>query len=374
MKPAAIGSFAVIVPAYNASGTIAECLEAILSSTRNPREVIVYHDGLTDKLMQIALAPHVRVISNPGAPVGPARGRNISVREATCDVVIFVDADVIVAKDAFRLLLEEMEKDDQVWAAFGSYDHVPRVTRRAALYANLRHHWVHQSGEREAVTFWAGLGAMRRDAFWAAGGFDEGSSSPAVEDIALGAKLIHRGGRIRLVPNALGTHCKDWTIAQLWRTDIFHRAIPWARLLASGASVGGHLNGASRERVSAALAYLSLIALAGCFVSMWSGVAFAVFSLSYISLNRGLFQLLLRCGGILALIEGVTLHWIYHLYASAAYMLVKLHLVPPTKNRLGIDAPNAPSVVPLKTALLGSGTIGDEKNESTMPKGPKPQA
>jgi GT2 family glycosyltransferase len=370
MNPAAIRSFTVIVPAYNASGTIAECLEAILNSTRKPGEVIVYHDGRTDKLTQFALAPCVRVIANPGAPVGPARGRNIGVRESTCDVVIFVDADVIVAKDAFRLLLEEMEKDDQVWAAFGSYDRAPRVTRRAALYANLRHHWVHQSGEHEAVTFWAGLGAMRRDAFCAAGGFDEGSGDPAVEDIALGAKLIHQGGRIRLVPDAQGTHCKDWTIAQLWRTDIFHRAIPWARLLASGACVGGHLNGAARERVSAVLAYLSLITLAGCFVSIWSGVAFVVFALSYISLNRGLFKLLLRRGGILTLIEGVTLHWIYHLYASAAYILVKLRLVPPPKNRPRIDVLNAPSVVPLETELVRSGAIGDEQNESRKPKGP----
>jgi GT2 family glycosyltransferase len=261
MNQAAIAHFVVIVPAYKASGTIADCLQAILSSTRKPNEVIVYHDGLTDNVGQIALALNVCVIANPGAPVGPARGRNAGARESTCDVLIFVDADVIVAKETFRLLLDEMESDTHVWAAFGSYDQTPRVTRRAALYANLRHHWVHQNGEREAVTFWSGIGAVRRDAFWAVGGFDESAVFPAVEDIELGARLKHGGGRIRLVPEAVGTHCKDWTIAQLWRTDIFHRAIPWARLLASGACVGGHLNGAARERRSAVIAYLCFVTL-----------------------------------------------------------------------------------------------------------------
>ena len=249
MNSAAIKRFAVIVPAYNASETIVDCLDAILNSTRKPSEVIVYNDGLTDNVNKIALPPNVRVIANHGAPIGPARGRNAVSRESTCDVLIFVDADVIVAKDAFGLLLAEMEGDAQIWAAFGSYDHTPRVTRLVALYANLRHHWVHQSGQREAVTFWAGLGAVRRKAFWAVGGFDEKPGISKIEDIELGTRLKRERGRIRLVPEALGTHCKDWTIAQLWRTDIFYRAIPWARLLASGACVGGH----SKQRHAGAL-------------------------------------------------------------------------------------------------------------------------
>ena len=99
------------MPAYNASGTIVDCLQAILSSTAKPSEVIVYHDGLTDNVNRMALTPHVRVITNPGAAVGPARGRNIGARESTCEILIFVDADVIVAKDAFRLLLDEMASD-----------------------------------------------------------------------------------------------------------------------------------------------------------------------------------------------------------------------------------------------------------------------
>jgi GT2 family glycosyltransferase len=361
MNPAAIKRFAVIVPAYNASETIVDCLEAILSSTRKPSEVIVYHDGLTDNINRIALAPDVRVITNPGAPAGPARGRNAGSRESTCDILIFVDADVIVAKGAFGLLLDEIDNDAQIWAAFGSYDHAPRVTRLTALYANLRHHWVHQNGEREAVTFWAGLGVVRREAFWAVGGFDETPDFSKIEDIELGTKLKREGGRIRLVPEALGTHCKDWTIAQLWRTDIFHRAVPWARLLASGACVGGHLNGATRERWSAVFAYLSLLSLVGCFLSVWSGLGFMFSAILYLILNRGLFQLLLRRGGVRALAVGVMLHWVYHLYASAAYMIVKLRLLPSAKAGARFHAGNAPARVPFAVDLARSGEICDNQ-------------
>jgi len=311
--------FAVIVPAYNATDTLSDCILAILTATRTPQEVIVYHDGLTDAIDQIAQLPTVKVISNSGPPVGPAKGRNVAARMASCELLIFVDADVVVAKDAFQLLLAELDARPQIWAAFGSYDQYPRVTRRAALYANLRHHWVHQNGQREAGTFWTGLGAVRTGEFWSVGGFDESSG---VEDIDLGTRLLRAGGRIRLVPEAIGTHCKDWSVLQLWRTDIVRRAIPWARHLASGDGIDGHLNGSARERLSAAVAYLTLVAVVGCFFSKWSGVAFLIFASGYIYLNRGLFRLLLRRGGISPMICGILLHWIYHLYASAVYVLV----------------------------------------------------
>ena len=240
--------FAVIVPAYDASDTLADCIHAILNSTRKPAEIVVFHDGLTDNIGQIERQPAVSVISNCGPPVGPAKARNAAAKKAHAPLLAFVDADVVVAKDAFEHLLAELESDPGIWAVFGSYDQHPRVTRRAAIYANLRHHWVHQNGEREAATFWTGIGAARTDAFWSIGGFDEDSG---VEDIDLGARLKHAGGRIRLVPGALGTHCKDWRVLQLWRTDVFRRAIPWAKLLASGRGFDGHFSASVRVRAIA---------------------------------------------------------------------------------------------------------------------------
>lgn len=324
VETSANADFAVIVPAYNATDTLPDCIQAILSSTRKPYEVIVFHDGLTNDIDQIERLPTVKVMSNPGPPVGPAKGRNRAAREATCELLVFVDADVVVAKDAFQVLLDELESDPKIWAAFGSYDETPRVKRRAAFYTNLRHHWVHQNGEREAATFWTGLGAVRKAAFWSIGGFDERGGR--MEDIELGTRLLHAGGRIRLVPEALGTHCKDWSVLLLWRTDIFLRAIPWAKHLASGDGIDGHLNSSAGERLSAVIAYLCLITAVGSFFSKWSGAAFIVFAVGYIYLNRGLFHLLLRRGGISTLITGVMLHWIYHLYASGAYVLVLVGL------------------------------------------------
>src|SRR5947209_5934148 len=94
MDMAAIEDFAVIVPAYNASDTILECVRAISNSVTPPSEIIVYNDGRIDNISERELGPVARVITNPGQPVGPARGRNIGAVESTCDILIFVDADV----------------------------------------------------------------------------------------------------------------------------------------------------------------------------------------------------------------------------------------------------------------------------------------
>ena len=42
-------------------------------------------------------------------------------------------------------------------------------------------------------------------------------------------RMVRAGHRIVLVPAAQGTHLKDWSLSQVWRTDILKRALPWSR-------------------------------------------------------------------------------------------------------------------------------------------------
>jgi len=313
------GRFAVIVPARNAAATLPSCLRAIMDSTRKPDELILFDDGLTPNILDIAKDYGARVISNQGTRAGAARGRNLASRESTADIFVFVDADVIAEKDALRRLLVELESDPQIVATFGSYDQYPRVQRQAALYVNLRHHWIHQQGDREATTFWTGLGAVRADTFRSLGGFNEQSG---IEDVDLGLRLRAAGKRVRLVPEAQGTHCKDWSLLQLWRTDIADRAFPWSLLLAHRKSDAGQLNTAVKERLSAAVAHLSWILLLGSLISSWFAIDAMAAVGVYIYLNRGLFRLFLRMGGFELAFTGACLHWLYHLYASATYVSV----------------------------------------------------
>ena len=157
--------------------------------------------------------------------------RNTGAARASGDVVVFVDSDVEVHPDALDRIRSAFTDDPALTAVFGSYDDAPPGGTVAA-FRNLLHHHVHQSGAGPAGTFWSGLGAIRRDAFLAAGGFDgERFPQPSIEDVDLGVRLVAGGARIVLDPAIQGTHLKAWTLGSMVRTDFARRGVPWVALL-----------------------------------------------------------------------------------------------------------------------------------------------
>lgn len=321
---------AAIVPALDAADTLGDCLKALRASETPPDEIIVYDDGSSDQSASLAREFGVRVIRNEGKAYGPAYGRNIAAAQATADLLLFVDADVIVAPTTIKLLLDAIENGRAV-AAFGSYDDQPHSRRIASLYGNLRHHYVHQHSPREASTFWSGIGMIERSLFLDFGGFDASYSRPSIEDIDLGVKLVAAGRLIRLVPEAQGTHCKDWTLWRLWHTDIFRRAAPWSRLIAQGRTAGSDLNVSSSERLAAVAAHIFLWSLiVGLFVPQMELAAAAALS-GYLFLNRRFFRFLARHMRATDLVSAVMLHWCYHIYSSVTFVLVTMA----TRLRLG---------------------------------------
>ncbi|HSR00613.1 MAG TPA: glycosyltransferase [Sphingomicrobium sp.] len=312
---------AVVIPAYNAAATLSECVSALLRSERRPDEIILFDDGSTDDTVEIARAAGLRVVANGKSKQGPAVGRNVGAAATSAAIIAFVDADVAVWPEALGRLEAPIIAGEAV-ASFGCYDDRPRSRRVAALYANLRHHWVHRHGKSEAFTFWSGLGAIRRDVFSAQRGFDPRFAEPSIEDVELGIRIVESGGRIRLVTDALGTHCKDWGLVQLWRTDVLRRAIPWAQLMKDGRGRSDDLNVSRREQFAAVLAHCVWASGLAALVrpSLWPLPVAAIGG--YVALNRQFFAFLFRSGGPRAGLAGIGLHWCYHLYASLAYVWV----------------------------------------------------
>ncbi len=316
-------TLAVVIPAYNAAQTLEACLNAIALSVRRPDELIVFDDGSTDCTAEIARRHGARVIANARGPNGPAVGRNAGVHAARSLTVVFIDADVVVHPEAIGRL-ERPLLDKVAVASFGSYDERPRSRRVAAFYYNLRHHWTHQRGREEAFTFWSGLGAIDRQVFLAHGGFDVRYRQPSIEDVDLGIRVIEAGGTIRLVKDAQGSHCKDWTLRQLWQTDILRRAIPWARLIKQGRGSADDLNISISERLKTLAAHMiwlfGLVALVAPVFWLMMLAAFIVYGV----LNISFYMFLARTIPIGAVLGAVVLHWFYHIYASVTFALITI--------------------------------------------------
>ncbi|MBL4619792.1 MAG: glycosyltransferase family 2 protein [Marinicaulis sp.] len=317
-------TLAVIIPAYNAEATLESCLVAIAASKRKPTEVIMFNDGSTDTTVEIAKRHGVKIVTNDKRAQGPAIGRNLATQETDADILVFIDADVDVHPNSIGLLESAILKEPDVAAAFGSYDDAPLSNRIAALYANLRHHYHHQTSARDASTFWSGFGAIRRSDFVNINGFDAAYAEPSIEDIDLGTRLRNADRRILLVPKAMAKHCKDWGLVQLWRTDVFNRALPWSRLIVSRVTDGADLNTSLREKVIAIAAHCIWLFGALSFFAPLISIAFFGAVIFFLAANWKFFILLARRGGSRLLIAGVILHWLYYIYSSLAFAFIKL--------------------------------------------------
>lgn len=315
---------AVIVPVYNGGEALRRCLESITGSRRAADQVIVADDGSTDDSAATVLQFGFELLRLTDGPQGPARPRNQGAKRASgADLLVFIDADVVLHPDTLTRIERHMLDAPDVAAVFGSYDDQPTARNIVSLYKNLLHHYIHQVSRREASTFWAGCGAIRREAFQAVGGFDELHTQPSIEDIELGARLRNAGYRIRLCPDVQVTHLKEWTLWSLIYTDIFLRAIPWSRLLMKEGRLIDDLNLSARHRLAAIAS--ALLVFSGILV-WWTPVVASVMAListvAFVGLNFRMFRFFALRGGKLFVVCAAVLHLFYYLYSSVAFVWV----------------------------------------------------
>jgi GT2 family glycosyltransferase len=309
----------VIVPVHNGIGSLQRCLEALSRSEGPAREIIVVDDASTDGSGDLARSLGARVVRTGLTPIGPGQARNLGARVASAPLLCFIDADVLVRPSTLAEFVRVLETDPGLVAAFGSYDAHPEAPGVLSQYRNLLHHFVHQSGNEAASTFWAGCGAIRRSAFVAMGGFDPTYERPSIEDIELGYRLRAAGARIRLAKHIQVTHLKRWTFWSIVRTDLLDRALPWTALIARTRKLPDDLNVDWPSRASA----LSVYALVALVALGWSrpaarlatGLPIAIL----LACNRGLYAFLLRERGPWFLVRVLPVHWFYFAYSALAF-------------------------------------------------------
>jgi glycosyltransferase involved in cell wall biosynthesis len=167
----------VVIPCYNDADVLGEQLEALTrQSWDHPWEVVIADNGSTDASMSVAEGyrdrlPLLRIIDASDRS-GPAHARNVGAREARGDLLVFVDADDVVAPGWLAALGNALE-DVSFVASRHDFtelnDPMIQRTRRNKQDEGLQPYkhppfYPHASG--------SGLG-VRREIHEAMGGFDE---------------------------------------------------------------------------------------------------------------------------------------------------------------------------------------------------------
>jgi GT2 family glycosyltransferase len=310
-------SLSVVVPVRNGGRDFGRCLQRLRGSSVTDFELIVVDDGSTDDSAASASKAGATLLRLP-SPRGPAAARNLGAQAASSPLIFFLDADVAVHRETLAGALVRFDRDPSLSALFGSYDDRPEAHGFVSQYRNLLHHFVHQQGSfrdgiRPAHTFWTGCGAIRRSVFLEYGGFDPRLyPRPAIEDIELGYRITRAGHRIVLARDVLATHMKRWTLAEMIRTDIFRRGVPWMLLIKRSGTVETDLNVKADQKACVALTGVALLAgVIGVFVP-WSWAVACGALASIVLLNSEFFAFLARRKGLLFAAGAVPLHLIYY--------------------------------------------------------------
>ncbi len=306
MKP--LPALSVVIPASDGKPTLADAVAAVEASTQPGDDVIVARNGS-----------------------GPAAARNRGAQLARGEILVFVDSDVRVHPDALGRIRAAFAADPGLTALFGSYDDDPACRQTVSQFRNLLHHHVHQQRGGRGDDVLGRLGAIRRDAFVASGGFDAELYPHAMEDIELGMRLSDAGARIVLDPELRGQHLKRWTLVEMVRTDLTRPRGPvGADAARAAASASNALNLSWRHRITALL-HTGDGRRGG---RPAGGGRPAALLLGAVLLNRDLYTLLLRCGGVRLAGAGVLLHLVHHLTAVASVPVgVATHVLEAVRDR-----------------------------------------
>jgi cellulose synthase/poly-beta-1,6-N-acetylglucosamine synthase-like glycosyltransferase len=215
----------LVIPAYNATQTLGECLQAIGSSDYEDYEVIVVDDASTDDSADVASRCGCRVV-RLSENVGAARAKNLGVGETKGDIILFTDADIVLQPDTLRRLAERFE-DPSVVGVVGLLGRKLRYSNFCSQFKNLWMHYTYarlaasKDADRGVGLFYTSIAAIRKDVFLQMEGFDSHYRGASVtEDIEFGQRLLSAGHRVCLDGHLTVEHLKHYSLSDLLRTDM----------------------------------------------------------------------------------------------------------------------------------------------------------
>ena len=112
---------AIIIPVYNSSEFLGECIESVIAQTYKNLEIILVNDGSTDNSLEIIEKysrndKRIRYCSLKNSGVSTARNKGLKMCES--DKIVFVDSDDVITPNLIEMLTDEGENSDFVMCGY----------------------------------------------------------------------------------------------------------------------------------------------------------------------------------------------------------------------------------------------------------------
>lgn len=120
----------ILVPTFNRSAFLAECLNSLLAQTRRPDQIIVVDDGSSDDTAEVvrsSYAAHVEFLGKPNG--GKASALNLGMQHVRGDYVWICDDDDLADPEGCAALAAALDQSPAAEFAYGRY----RLLRRESV-------------------------------------------------------------------------------------------------------------------------------------------------------------------------------------------------------------------------------------------------
>ena len=206
----------VIIPAYNESELIDECLQSLLDQTHTDFKALIIDDASTDdtksRIQKYCKLSPQRIELLEFGKVGPGRARNLAAAKAQSEWIAFMDADCRATPDWLFKLNETYHNFPQADSVGGPHRAPPESSEfqwSVEKFFRLSKRWIDffqkdGGNVRECLHNPLCNTSYRRDLFLKFSGFRE-DLFPG-EDIELDLRLRESGYRIFHNPEALVFH------------------------------------------------------------------------------------------------------------------------------------------------------------------------
>lgn len=256
------GTFvSVIVAVYNAEGTLERCLKSIRNSTYKDYELIVVDDASSDSSDSIFAKFSDRVIRHQYNQ-GRVGTRKSGFEAAKGEIIVNIDADVVIREDALEVIVDYFRRYPEVDALTGLLSGKSRHQNFFSQYKSLYMHYRFRSLPERVTFLYGSIYAFRRGLV--------GLYAPSVavtDDTDFGQKIVSDGRQIAFLRNLEVGHLKSHNFLSFIANEfivpfdwahIFIRYKGWKRL---GKNNTGFAHASGLQIISVILA--PAIAMAG---------------------------------------------------------------------------------------------------------------